>query len=78
MRLVLDIFVVCLLYFFLNNQFFTSKDIIYGKPIMVKFPFVCEELVQFWQLQAYPNDLGMPTNDLLEDSRFILFYLSLS
>jgi hypothetical protein len=47
----------------INNRF-TTRDNIFGKPMIVKLPFVCEERIQRWEIQAYVNDLGTLTDDL--------------
>ena len=33
------------------------KSTIFGKPMEIVMPFVCEERIVDWEIQAYPNDL---------------------
>jgi hypothetical protein len=37
---------------------------IYGRPMEISMPFVCEERLVEWEIQAYVNDLGTLTDDL--------------
>jgi hypothetical protein len=43
---------------------FGLKNAIIGKPMQIDMPFICEERIVDWEIQAYPNDLGDLTDDL--------------
>lgn len=40
------------------------KNTIFGKPMEIAMPFVCEERIVDWEIQAYRNELGNLTDDL--------------
>ncbi len=43
---------------------FGKTNSIFGKPMVIDLPFVCEQRIVEWEVQAYPNDLGTLTDDL--------------
>ena len=38
-----------------NNMNLSS---IFGRPMEIAMPFVCEECIVSWEVQAYPNEMG--------------------
>lgn len=47
----------------IDEQYGPSNKI-FGKPMHIDLPFVCEETIVEWEIQAYPNDLGTLAEDL--------------
>ena len=44
-----------------NNMMLSS---IFGRPMEIAMPFVCEERIVSWEVQAYPNEMGTLSDDL--------------
>ena len=42
---------------------------LFGRPIEITMPFVCEERIVSWEIQAYPNEMGTLSDDL-ENEQF--------
>jgi hypothetical protein len=37
---------------------------LFGKPLEITMPFICEERITHWEIQAYANKLGSLSEDL--------------
>lgn len=46
------------------NTIFGMKNAIYGNPMSIDMPFICEERIVEWEIQGHVNTLGKLTNDL--------------
>ena len=49
-----------------NNMMLTN---LLDSPIEIAMPFVCEECIVSWEIQAYPIEMGTLSNDL-ENEQF--------
>jgi hypothetical protein len=51
---------------------YSLKTSIYGNPMIINMPFICEERSFAWKIQAYPNNIGLLYDDLGQEQHLVL------